>query len=120
MSDRSDDKPHHFRFHLPFSGLFSTFGDDWYGKKAEAFTRFYGTPFCLITQTTLVAAWIVIHNMGTWRFDPYPFILLNLVFSIQSAYAAPLILLAQMRQADRDNAHADADAQHKEAIALNT
>ena len=48
----------------------------------------------------------------------YPFILLNLAFSLQAAYAAPLILLAQTRQADRDKAHADADAQHREALAM--
>jgi uncharacterized membrane protein len=51
------------------------------------------------------------------KFDVYPFILLNLAFSLQAAYAAPLILLAQTRQADRDKAHAEADAQHREAIA---
>jgi uncharacterized membrane protein len=51
------------------------------------------------------------------HYDPYPFILLNLAFSLQAAYAAPLILLAQTRQADRDKAHADADAQHREDLA---
>jgi uncharacterized membrane protein len=56
--------------------------------------------------------------MGVFHFDIYPFILLNLAFSLQAAYAAPLILLAQTRQADRDKAHADADAQHREALAL--
>lgn len=52
------------------------------------------------------------------RFDVYPFILLNLAFSLQAAYAAPLILLAQTRQAERDKVHAEADAQHREALAL--
>jgi len=52
-----------------------------------------------------------------WRFDEYPFILLNLAFSLQAAYAAPLILLAQTRQADRDKAHSEADAQHREDLA---
>ena len=52
------------------------------------------------------------------KFDIYPFILLNLAFSLQAAYAAPLSLLAQTRQADRDKAHAEADAQHREALAL--
>ena len=47
----------------------------------------------------------------------YPFILLNLAFSLQAAYAAPLILLAQTRQADRDKAHAEADAKHRQAVA---
>ena len=56
--------------------------------------------------------------LGYTKFDVYPFILLNLAFSLQAAYAAPLILLAQTRQADRDKAHADADAQHREALAV--
>ena len=55
--------------------------------------------------------------LGLTHFDIYPFILLNLAFSLQAAYAAPLILLAQTRQADRDKAHADADAQHREDLA---
>ena len=54
---------------------------------------------------------------GLTQFDVYPFILLNLAFSLQAAYAAPLILLAQTRQADRDKAHADADARHREDLA---
>jgi uncharacterized membrane protein len=65
----------------------------------------------------VVASWIVINAAGLTKFDVYPFILLNLAFSLQAAYAAPLILLAQTRQADRDKAHAEADAQHREAIA---
>jgi uncharacterized membrane protein len=117
MSDDADAKQHHFRFHLPFAHAFSTFGDDWFGKKAEAFTRFFGTPFFLLLQTLIVIIWIAIHQLGYAQWDAYPFILLNLAFSLQSAYAAPLILLAQTRQADRDNAHAEADAQHKEDLA---
>jgi len=58
-----------------------------------------------------------VNALGFTKFDVYPFILLNLAFSLQAAYAAPLILLAQTRQAARDNAHAEADAQHREAIA---
>ncbi len=52
------------------------------------------------------------------KFDVYPFILLNLAFSLQAAYAAPLILLARTRQADRDKVNADADARHREDIAM--
>ena len=59
------------------------------------------------------AAW----ELGLTHFDLYPFILLNLAFSLQAAYAAPLILLAQTRQADRDKAHSEADAQHREDLA---
>jgi uncharacterized membrane protein len=71
----------------------------------------------LVAQTLIVAAWIVLNVAGVTRFDLYPFILLNLAFSTQAAYAAPLILLAQTRQADRDKAHTEADIQHREAIA---
>lgn len=61
--------------------------------------------------------WVVLNMTGVTHFDVYPFILLNLAFSLQSAYAAPLILLAQTRQAARDKAQSDADAQHREALA---
>ena len=90
----------------------------WFALKAEAFARFFGTPVFLVAQSVIVAIWIGLNVFGITKFDIYPFILLNLAFSLQAAYAAPLILLAQTRQADRDKAHADADAQHREAIAL--
>ena len=109
---------HHFRFHLPHRHLTSVFGNDWFALKAEAFARFFGTPFFLVAQTVLVAIWIMLNSMGVTHFDLYPFILLNLAFSLQAAYAAPLILLAQTRQADRDKAHSEADAQHREDLAM--
>ena len=93
------------------------FGPGSFGQKAEAFARFFGTPKFLIGQTLIVAFWIVINAAGIVHFDLYPFILLNLAFSLRAAYAAPLILLAQTRQADRDKAHAEADAKHREAVA---
>jgi uncharacterized membrane protein len=108
---------HHFRFHAPHAHLGSVFGNDWFGIKAEAFARFFGTPTVLITQTLIVAVWIILNVVGVTQFDLYPFILLNLAFSLQAAYAAPLILLAQTRQADRDKAHTEADIQHREALA---
>src|SRR5215470_8756507 len=108
---------HHFRFHAPHAHLASVFGDNWFGVRAEAFARFFGTPTFLIAQTVVVAAWIALNVAGLTRFDVYPFILLNLAFSLQAAYAAPLILLAQTRQADRDKAHAEADALHREDLA---
>ena len=108
---------HHFRFHEHHRHLAPTFGNDWFALKAEAFARFFGTPVFLVAQTVIVGAWILINVIGICHFDIYPFILLNLAFSLQAAYAAPLILLAQTRQADRDKAHADADAQHREALA---
>ncbi len=107
---------HAFRFHLPHVHLASTFGDDWFALKAEAFARFFGTPVFLIGQTIVVGIWIVLNAAGVVHFDIYPFILLNLAFSLQAAYAAPLILLAQTRQSDRDKVHALADAEHREAL----
>jgi uncharacterized membrane protein len=104
------------RFHLPHTHLESAFGGDWFGLKAEAFARFFGTPTFLIAQTILVAVWIWVNLEGWTQFDVYPFILLNLAFSLQAAYAAPLILLAQTRQADRDKVHSIADAEHREEI----
>jgi uncharacterized membrane protein len=108
---------HHLRFHAPHVHLSSAFGGDWFGRKAEGFARFFGTPVFLIAQTVLVGVWIAFNVWGLAHFDPYPFILLNLAFSTQAAYAAPLILLAQTRQADRDKALSEADAQHREALA---
>jgi uncharacterized membrane protein len=108
----------YFRFHHPHLHLNTVFGNDWFSLKAEAFARFFGTPVFLVGQTVMVAIWIGLNSLGFTRFDIYPFILLNLAFSLQAAYAAPLILLAQTRQADRDKAHADADAQHREALAI--
>jgi len=107
---------HFYRFHRPHLHLGTVFGDDWFALKAEAFARFFGTPVFLISQTVFVAIWIVINILGLTDFDIYPFILLNLAFSLQAAYAAPLILLAQTRQADRDKAHAIADAEHREDL----
>jgi uncharacterized membrane protein len=108
---------HHNRFYLPHMHLSPVFGNDWFAKKAEAFARFFGTSTFLIAQTVVVFAWILLNVIGVVHFDLYPFILLNLAFSLQAAYAAPLILLAQTRQADRDKAHAEADAAHREEIA---
>jgi uncharacterized membrane protein len=114
----SRDDRHHFRFHVPHLHLASVFGDDWFALKAEAFARFFGTPIFLVAQTIIVSVWIAVNVVGISKFDVYPFILLNLAFSLQAAYAAPLILLAQTRQADRDKAHAEADAQHREALSI--
>jgi len=114
---KTDSSPDFFRFHAPHLHLSSLYGDDWFALKAEAFARFFGTPAFLVIQTIIVAIWIFVNVVGLAHFDVYPFILLNLAFSLQAAYAAPLILLAQTRQADRDKAHAEADAQHREDIA---
>lgn len=81
----------------------SPFGRDRFGRAAEASARFFGTPQYIVGQTIAVILWIVLNGIAVVRhWDPYPFILLNLAFSTQAAYAAPLILLAQTRQAERD------------------
>src|SRR5437762_12721960 len=98
-----------FRFHRPSVQLRSPFGDDWFGQRAESYARFDGKMRYLLMQTVLVLSWVAFNAMGTFHYDPYPFILLNLVFSTQAAYAAPMILLAQNRQADRDRAQAETD-----------
>lgn len=74
-----------------------------FGRFSETVARNLGTARFLVVQTFLVLVWISINVLSiTLRWDPYPFILLNLMFSVQAAYAAPLILLAQNRQEDRD------------------
>jgi uncharacterized membrane protein len=83
---------------------------DAFGRFAEGMARFLGTGRFIVGQTVLVVAWIILNSAGAiYHWDPYPFILLNLAFSTQAAYAAPLILLAQNRQDDRDRANIDRD-----------
>lgn len=80
------------------------------GRFAEGIARFLGTGRFLAVQTAIVIVWIALNVFAVrLRWDPYPFILLNLAFSTQAAYAAPLILLAQNRQADRDRVQAEED-----------
>jgi uncharacterized membrane protein len=82
------------------------FGQDAFGRRAEKLARFFGTPQYILGQTIVVIVWIAVNAaVVAFQWDPYPFILLNLAFSTQAAYAAPLILLAQTRQADRDKDH---------------
>ncbi len=112
------DQSYHLRFHKELQHLEAPFGPGWFGTKAEAFAHAFGTPKFLLGQTVIVIGWIFVNALAVaLRWDPYPFILLNLMFSLQSAYAAPLILLAQSRQALRDKASQDADAKHREDIA---
>jgi uncharacterized membrane protein len=92
------------------------FGQDAFGRGAERAARFFGTPQYIVGQSVIVILWIAINAIGVIaQWDPYPFILLNLAFSTQAAYAAPLILLAQTRQADRDKiAGTRAEHHHEE------
>ena len=83
---------------------------DAFGRFSEAIARFLGTGRFLAGQTVFVIGWIILNTIGIVNhWDPYPFILLNLAFSTQAAYAAPLILLAQNRQDDRDRANIERD-----------
>lgn len=86
------------------------YDSDAFGRFAESIARFLGTGRFIVGQTVLVVIWILLNVVAFARhWDPYPFILLNLVFSTQAAYAAPLILLAQNRQDDRDRANIERD-----------
>ena len=83
---------------------------DAFGRFAETMARFLGTGRFIVGQTVFVVIWIIANTFGIiHHWDPYPFILLNLAFSTQAAYAAPLILLAQNRQDDRDRANIERD-----------
>jgi uncharacterized membrane protein len=95
----------------------TAFGEDAFGRRAEAAARFFGTPKYIAGQSVAVVVWIVVNAVAVGlRWDPYPFILLNLAFSTQAAYAAPLILLAQTRQADRDKVALDHLEAHREEV----
>jgi uncharacterized membrane protein len=90
----------------------SLYDADAFGRFSEALARFLGTGKYLVGQTAFVIFWIILNTIGIIsHWDPYPFILLNLAFSTQAAYAAPLILLAQNRQDERDRANIERDRQ---------
>ncbi len=83
---------------------------EWFAKVAERLARFLGTGTFLLWQSVIVLIWITLNVFAiSLQWDPYPFILLNLAFSTQAAYAAPLILLAQNRQDDRDRVSLEED-----------
>jgi uncharacterized membrane protein len=86
---------------------------DAFGRFAETIARFIGTARFLVLQTIVVIVWICWNSVvpARMRFDEYPFIFLTLALSLQAAYAAPLILLAQNRQDDRDRVNLEEDRQ---------
>ena len=90
-----------------------TYDADMFGSFAERFARFMGTARFIFYMTLFVIVWVTLNVVGLWGldWDPYPFILLNLFFSTQASYAAPLILLAQNRQEDRDRVVTEQDRQ---------
>ena len=94
---------------------------DAFGRFSEGLARFLGTGKYLVAQTVLVIIWVVFNSLAfLHHWDPYPYILLNLAFSTQAAYAAPLILLAQNRQADRDKVQNEQDRARDEQAVANT
>ncbi len=100
---------------VPRSGdRFGSYYDpDGFGRFSERIAHTIGTAKFLVIQTVAVVCWLVWNSLGPegWRIDAFPFILLNLAFSTQATYTAPLILLAETRQADRDRAEASEDRQ---------
>jgi len=90
----------------------SLYDADAFGRFSEGIARFLGTGRFLAGQTVFVILWIALNTLAfIHHWDPYPYILLNLAFSTQAAYAAPLILLAQNRQDERDRATTERDRQ---------
>ena len=91
------------------------------GQFTESIARFFGTGSYLLIQSIVVIVWIALNVSAVHlRWDPYPFILLNLAFSTQAAYAAPLILLAQNRQENRDRVTLDQDRRRAEETKADT
>ena len=82
---------------------------DAFGSFSESIARFLGTGRFLVIQTIVVVTWVIVNIYEPFQFDGYPFIFLTLVLSLQASYAAPLILLAQNRQEDRDNEQLERD-----------
>ena len=93
-----------------------------FARLSETVARFLGTGRYLAIQTVIVIIWITLNVVlvGMYQWDPYPFILLNLAFSTQAAYAAPLILLAQNRQDDRDRVALEEDRARAERTKADT
>lgn len=91
------------------------------GRVSENIARFLGTGRYLAMQTVFVIVWIILNLLAVgFQWDPYPFILLNLAFSTQAAYAAPLILLAQNRQENRDRVSLEEDRRRAEQTKADT
>jgi uncharacterized membrane protein len=116
MTDRLDQPRARRGFKVP------RFDTEQFGRFAEKFARFMGTPQFIVWMTIFVILWISLNIIGIFglNWDPYPFILLNLFFSTQASYAAPLILLAQNRQADRDRISIDEDRRRATAQKADT
>ncbi len=81
-------------------------------RVADRFAKVMGSWSFIIIQSIILALWVMVNVFAyVWRWDPYPFILLNLALSFQAAYAAPIIMMSQNRQADKDRVAAENDYQ---------
>ena len=99
-----------------------SFSEEAFGVLSEKFARFMGTAYFLIGMTLFVVVWLLWNTLAPQplRFDPYAFIFLTLMLSLQASYAAPLILLAQNRQADRDRVALEQDRSRDERALADT
>jgi uncharacterized membrane protein len=102
--------------------LVPEFDPDTFGRFSERVARFSGTARFLGGMSVLIIAWLLWNTLAPtdWRFDPYTFTFLTLLLSLQASYAAPLILLAQNRQADRDRVQLEEDRQRTAAAKADT
>jgi uncharacterized membrane protein len=93
-----------------------------FGRLSERVARFLGTGRFIVWMTVVIIVWVVWNTTAPadWRFDPFPFIFLTLVLSLQASYAAPLILLAQNRQDDRDRVNLEQDRKQNERSIADT
>ncbi|GAA3289914.1 MULTISPECIES: DUF1003 domain-containing protein [Dactylosporangium] len=110
------DQPRDSRISLP------RFDPEAFGQWSEGIARFMGTAKFLVYMTIVILAWVAWNTLTpkSWQFDPYTFTFLTLILSLQASYAAPLILLAQNRQADRDRVAADEDRRRAAAQKADT
>ena len=113
------------RLDLPRRGkrsLRPTYNSEAFGQLSERFARFLGTANFLVYMSVFVLTWVLWNALAptNLRFDPFPFIFLTLILSLQASYAAPLILLAQNRQADRDRIQLNQDREQNERSIADT
>jgi uncharacterized membrane protein len=127
VAEREERAPRAARTRLdvpraPRRGLLPEYDPDAFGRLSEQIARFLGTGRFIVWMTAVVVAWIGWNVLGpaALRFDEYPFIFLTLVLSLQASYAAPLILLAQNRQDDRDRVNLEQDRRQNERSIADT
>ncbi|ORT61212.1 DUF1003 domain-containing protein [Streptomyces sp. CB03238] len=126
-AERTQERPPSPRIRLDQPGerrprLLPAYDPEAFGRLSERIARFIGTGRFLVWMTAVVVVWVLWNTSApdAWRFDEYPFIFLTLALSLQASYAAPLILLAQNRQADRDRVTHEQDRKQNERSIADT